>query len=66
MTTLAGVEDGSPYDGLTVSEIVDIADEVIGGCNTDDSPGDLADVLTNVNENFSDGEIDLMYLADCS
>ena len=61
---LTYVEDGSLYDGLTVGEIVDMADEVIGGCNTDDSPGVLADVLTNINENFVDGDMDLGYLVD--
>lgn len=54
------------FEGLTVGEIVVKADEVIGGCSTEYSPGELADVLTNINENYDDGELDLGYLADCS
>jgi hypothetical protein len=58
-------DDTSPLDGMTVAEIILAADEAIGGCSTDYTPNELNTALTNINENFHDGNDDLGYLVAC-
>lgn len=60
------VDDASPLNGLTVGEIVAIANEVIGGCSTAYTPNQLSAALANINENFSDGIADLGFLSQCN
>lgn len=46
------------FTGFTVSEVVAIANEVIGGCSDAYSPSQLTAALTLFNENYVDGSID--------
>jgi len=50
--------DAIGFEGLTVSEIVAIANQVIGGCSSDYSFASLNSVLTIINENFDNGTQD--------
>ena len=50
--------DANGFEGLTVSEIVAIANQVIGGCSSDYSFASLNSVLTIINENFDNGTQD--------
>jgi hypothetical protein len=43
------------FSGMTVSELIAIANEVIGGCSTAYTPQQLTGVLTSINENYVDG-----------
>ena len=52
------------FEGFTVSEILDVGNEVLGGCSTDYSPGAVNEVLSSINENYVDGTIDNGFL-DC-
>jgi hypothetical protein len=45
------------FQGYTVSQIVEIANEVIGGCNTSFSFSQINQVLSSINENYVDGSI---------
>jgi len=54
--------DGSPFSGMTVYELFDLANEVLGG-NLSNLPGgtaisDLNDVITALNENYDNGTTD--------
>ncbi len=53
------------FSGMSVSEIVDIANEVFGGCSTAYSPSQMTGVLSTINENFVDGNTNNGNL-DCS
>ncbi|MBL0062261.1 MAG: T9SS type A sorting domain-containing protein [bacterium] len=54
--------DGSPFSGMTVYELFDLANEVLGG-NLANLPGgttlsNLNDVITAINENYDNGTTD--------
>ncbi len=44
------------FVGFTVSEIITIADQVIGGCSSLYTASQLTGILSNINENFVDGD----------
>lgn len=46
------------FNGMTIGEVVAIANEVIGGCSNEYSPSQLTSGLTLFNENYVDGLID--------
>jgi hypothetical protein len=46
------------FVGMSVSEVIDIANAVIGGCSTEYSPSQLVEGLTTFNQNYVDGTID--------
>ncbi|MBU1919695.1 hypothetical protein KKG66_02535, partial [bacterium] len=53
-------QPGEPFTGMTVQQLFDLANEVLGG-NTSNLPAgtsisNLSDVITDINENFDDGE----------
>jgi len=56
---------GESLEGWAVGEVWQLANEVIGGCNTNYTPAELVQVLSSINENFVDGTINQGYL-DCS
>ena len=53
-----------PFAGKTVNEFMTIANNVIGGCSTAYSIGDILTTATLINENYVDGKTDKGYL-DC-
>jgi hypothetical protein len=57
-------DPASALNGMTVDQIVAIADDVIGGCSTLYTPAVLNAALTNINENYDNGN-DLGYLSNC-
>lgn len=61
ITTVAS----GPFQGWTVAELIQVADQVIGGCSSEYNPSDLTGVLSGINENFVDGTTDLGFL-DCN
>lgn len=44
-----------PFAGLSLQQVVTIANEVIGGCSTEFGISDLNEALTQANENYVDG-----------
>lgn len=65
LNSLCYINEGSPFDGLIVDEIVLIADEIIGGCRDDYDIQDLRDALADISENYNDGGLDLGMLFEC-
>jgi hypothetical protein len=55
------INDGT-FQGMSMSELLQIANEVIGGCNTQYSYSEINEGLSSFNENFVDGTINLNYL----
>ena len=51
------------FEGMTVSEIVSIANQVIGGCSSAYSFAELNSVLTIINENYDNGNQDNGHLS---
>jgi hypothetical protein len=51
-----------PFAGMTVSQIIAIADQVIGGCSNAYSPQHLNNVLDAINNNYVDGTQDHGFL----
>ncbi len=47
-----------PLSGQSVAFILDEANNVLGGCDSDFSASDLADALEMINENYVDGDMD--------
>lgn len=45
------------FEGLTVAEVLGLANEVLGGCNTDYTATEMAEVLDQINNNYVDGTI---------
>jgi hypothetical protein len=50
------------FDGWTVGALFDEANIVLGGCESECAPGEIADALVMVNENYVDGKVDLGFL----
>jgi ribosomal protein S26 len=46
------------FEGMTVAEVVQLANEVIGGCSTAYTPGQIAEELAKFNQNYVDGTTD--------
>jgi len=56
----ATFKDGT-FAGKTIQQVIDIADQVIGQCSTAYSPAQVNEALTQINENYDNGTIDLGY-----
>ena len=50
------VVSSGDFMGFTVAEIISLADQIIGGCSSIYTPSQLTDILSNINENYVDGE----------
>lgn len=50
------------FAGKTVLEFWKIANDVLGGCNTNYTPGQVLETATAINENYVDGKMDNGYL----
>lgn len=44
-----------PFAGFTVGDLYDLANEVLGGCNTTVSASQLNNAISSINQNFVDG-----------
>lgn len=55
--------NNSPFTGMTVNQILDEANNAIGGCSSLFSLTDLNSALTNINENYDNGTADNGYLS---
>ncbi|MFM7103988.1 MAG: T9SS type A sorting domain-containing protein [Flavobacteriales bacterium] len=55
--------DAEGFEGMTVSEILAAANEVIGGCSEAFGYSALNAVLTTINENFDNGTVDQGHLS---
>lgn len=54
---------GTTCDGMTVRQVFDAGNAVLGGCDmTGLKASDISDCLTIVNENYTDGTVDLGYI----
>lgn len=53
---------GPDFDGWTVAALLEEANWVLAGCESDYGPGELADMVEIVNENYSDGGADMGYI----
>jgi len=54
--------DNAAFAGMTVNEILQAANDVIGGCSDAYALTDLNEVLTTINENFDNGTVDQGHL----
>ena len=46
------------FQGMSVAQIMGIANDVLGGCSSSYSPSQMNDIVTAINENFEDGNVD--------
>jgi hypothetical protein len=51
--------------GWTVADVLELGNSVLGGCPTEYNASTLTDVISQINENYVDGEMDNGFL-DCS
>jgi hypothetical protein len=64
-TALADLEVIDPESkcfGMTVQEVLDLANAILGGCSTALTPSEINDCVSDINENFVDGETDNGFL----
>ncbi len=52
----------SVFDGWTLAALLEEANWLLAGCESDYGPGEIADVVEIVNENYSDGGADMGYI----
>lgn len=52
------IVNNGAFQGMTVSEVVAIADEIVGGCSNQYSASAITEVITMINENYVDGAVD--------
>ncbi len=45
----------SPFNGMTVQDVLNAANQVLGGTSTLYTPSQMSDVVSSINENFVDG-----------
>jgi hypothetical protein len=50
------------FQGMTVKQFFDIANDVLGGCSTDYTPAQINVAATNINENYDNGTVDNGFL----
>jgi hypothetical protein len=55
------IADGHGFDGKKVSEVLDIANLVLGGDISNYSPSQMVEILTKINEYFVDGKKSAKY-----
>ncbi|HXH19678.1 MAG TPA: T9SS type A sorting domain-containing protein [Chitinophagales bacterium] len=48
---------GGTFSGWTVQQVLDEANAVLGGCSTSHTPGEMTDILSQINESFVDGVV---------
>ncbi|MCP4799278.1 MAG: hypothetical protein GY893_04950, partial [bacterium] len=55
------------FKGMSVIEIIELGDQVLGDCNNDYTPGELRESLRLFNKNFKNGNTDLghFFVAGC-
>jgi hypothetical protein len=53
---------GTDFDGWTVAGLLEEANWILAGCESDYGPGETAEILEIVNENYSDGGADNGYV----
>ncbi len=46
------------FNGWSIEDVVNLANDVFGGCNSQYSPSEMTEALSTINENYVDGEID--------
>jgi hypothetical protein len=64
-TALADLEVIDPESkcfGMTVQEVLDLANAILGGCSTALTPSQINECVSKINENFVDGETDNGFL----
>lgn len=52
---LVYVANGSPLYGLTVEQILNLGEQILGGCSTAFTPAQINEAIANINETFVDG-----------
>ncbi|MBL7942452.1 MAG: hypothetical protein JNM00_06785, partial [Flavobacteriales bacterium] len=50
-----GVFGSGTFSGMTIAEVMQIANDVLGGCSNAYAPSELVEALAGVNENFDGG-----------
>jgi hypothetical protein len=58
------IVDGE-FVGMTIGDLWQLANDVLGGCNTQYTPSQLNSVISSINENFVDGTVNMGFV-DCS
>jgi hypothetical protein len=53
---------GTAFDTWTVGALFEEANWLLAGCDSDYEPGEIAEALEIVNENYSDGDADMGYI----
>ncbi|MFM8916711.1 MAG: T9SS type A sorting domain-containing protein [Bacteroidota bacterium] len=48
----------APFEGMTVSQLLAVANQAIGGCGSSYSASELNAALTAINENYDNGNMD--------
>lgn len=51
-----------PFKSNRVTDFLDIAEEVLGGCSQDFTPAQIVETATSINENFDNGTTDKGFL----
>jgi Secretion system C-terminal sorting domain/SprB repeat len=50
------------FAGMTVNQVLDLANRILGGESTNYSASDVYDALNSINNNYENGQVDLGYL----
>lgn len=56
------IDEESECYGMTVQEVLDLANAILGGCSTALTPSQINDCVSKINENYVDGEQDNGFL----
>ena len=60
------IADGHGFDGMSIADILEEANVVLGGGSSSYSPSQMTEILTKINEYFVDGKQSKKYkLFDC-
>ncbi len=60
------IADGHSFDGMSIADILEEANIVLGGGSSSYSPSQMTEILTKINEYFVDGKQSKKYkLFDC-
>jgi hypothetical protein len=62
LANLVVIEDERECYGMTVQQVLDLANAILGGCSTALTPSQINDCVTKINENYVDGEQDNGFL----
>ena len=50
------------FQGMSVGDFLDLANDVLGGCNTNYTPSQVNSVADSINKNYDDGTVDNGFL----